>query len=155
MSAVIVLFVLAGSLLAFGLHGVWRGMSARNWPSAAGRMVEAAVIEQQVVSRIRHSLFVPHVRFEYEAIGRSYSSTRVSTIALDHSSSDRESVEAFLLAYAPGMAVVVRVNPEEPSFAVRRHRASFKAIERYLAWALAGVLVLVIAWVVAQLHNAP
>ena len=140
---------LAMFILAFGFAGVFlirygrkqsqQVQASQRWPSTAGRVVQSSVGMQR--GRDGDTDYVPHVRYEYTAMGQAFVGDRIA-VGPVRASNRRAGTEAALARYPVGGTVTVYYNPSNPQEAV---------LERKGATAIAFVLGIVMLAVVACL----
>ena len=109
------LVLLGGGLALWESHEVWRGWSARRWPSVLGRLVEAGARYRPG----RRGGYAPAVRYEYSVGAEALTGERLSygSVPLHHSAAGAERV---LSGMVPGADVPVFHHPRRPDRAVLR-----------------------------------
>jgi hypothetical protein len=100
----LILTLLVNSILLLNIFSARRKASAmQTWPSAPGSIVESEL-------RSRH-IYYPHIVYQYNVMGQTYTGKRISPGPESGSSRARELVAK----YPPGAPVTVYYDPQNPS----------------------------------------
>ncbi len=113
------IFLVVGVLLGgFLLWQLIKGMKAKNWPTAQGKVVSSRVTTN--ISRDsdgdRSTTYGAEINYRYEVDGYEYSGDRRSFA--DYSSSNRRRAEKIIARFAPGAEVDVYYRPDDPEKSV-------------------------------------
>jgi hypothetical protein len=106
---------LGGAFAGWSAWELVRGLRARGWPAAPGRLLEVGAKERQ----IRGRRYVAAVRYEYAVGSAALSGTRLE-FGWDRLYRSPERAVRALGGLVPGAAVPVRYNPRDPRDAVLR-----------------------------------
>jgi hypothetical protein len=136
------LAMIAGFLLWYRAEaGLQR--EARDWPTTAGIVIEAQVVP---VSGRGGRSYAPVARYRYQVAGRSYRSDRIWFAGQGQTWRDADEAAAFLEPYAPGTAVTVTYDPDDPSTAILLHSPHpwpiLLGLPAGLAFLVPGVVIL-------------
>ena len=109
------IFLIVGGLIGgFLLWQLLKGMKAKNWPTAPGKVVDSQITRD--VSRDsdgdRSVTYGADIRYTYEVDGYEYSGDRRSFA--DYSSSNRRRAEKIVARFSPGADVAVYYSPDDP-----------------------------------------
>ena len=113
------IFLVIGVLLGgFLLWQLIKGMKAKNWPTAPGKVVNSRVTRSvsQDSDGDRSTTYGAEINYRYEVDGYEYSGDRRSFA--DYSSSNRRRAEKIVLRFAPGTDVDVYYRPDDPEKSV-------------------------------------
>jgi hypothetical protein len=115
-------FLIVGFLLLYwGYQSYQRSQESKAWPTVPGRVISAEVESYLSSSRSgshhRHQrMYRANVVYEYTALGKAYTSQRVSFG--DYSSSSPAHAEKIVGQYPPQRSVMVYYDPAAPASAV-------------------------------------
>jgi hypothetical protein len=106
---IIVLMLFVNGALLFNIFSARRKASAmQTWPSAPGSIVESELRSRRRGSR---RIYYPHIVYQYNVMGQTYTGKRISPGPESGSSRARELVAK----YPPGAPVTVYYDPQNPS----------------------------------------
>ncbi len=106
---IVVLIFLVNGVLLFNIFSARRKASAmQTWPSAPGNIVESELRSRKRGSR---RIYYPHIVYQYNVMGQTYTGKRISPGTDSGSSRARELVAK----YPPGAPVRVYYDPQNPS----------------------------------------
>lgn len=111
-------------LLGLGFYFQKKAESIDRWPSINGKVIATKVVQSTIEKSLRSNdgatesklSFCPVIEYEYTVNDKRYTSDRLS-LSVDQRSSPRY-LEPILKKYAPGTAVKVFYNPDNPADAV-------------------------------------
>ena len=113
------IFLIVGVLLGgFLLWQLIKGMKAKNWPTAQGRVIDSRVSTSVSYDDDgdRSTTYGAEISYSYDIDGYEYRGNRRSFA--DYSSSNRRRAEKIIARFAPGVDVPVYYNPEDPEKSV-------------------------------------
>jgi hypothetical protein len=122
------LFAVIGvALFAVGLKDVWRAARSRRWPTAPGKVISAEEVQHERKlpeeagggTRIHYDALV---NYEY-TVGKVLIGSTVLRMGLTETSSEARA-QKILARYAPGQALQVSYNPQDPTESVLEPGAS-------------------------------
>ncbi len=109
---ILILTLLVNGILLLNIFSARRKASAmQTWPSAPGSIVESELRSRRRGSR---RIYYPHIVYQYNVMGQTYTGKRISPGPESGSSQARELVTK----YPPGAPVKVYYDPQNPSDAV-------------------------------------
>ncbi|HPA71978.1 MAG TPA: DUF3592 domain-containing protein [Spirochaetota bacterium] len=116
--------VIGIGLLGLGLYFQKKAEAIDRWPSTIGKVTASKVVQRTSQKSLRRNdessqatlSYHPVVEYEYTVDDKKYSSDRLS-LSVDQKSSPQR-LEPILKKYAPGTAVTVFYNPDNPADAV-------------------------------------
>lgn len=117
-------------LSLIGVFAVDRSLSARNWKTTAG-----VIIESRVIDGFDSDSSKPYIAYRYEADGKSYTSSKIAFMFFTGDSFAEKAVAA----YPQNKIVTVYYDPTDPAKAILEPRLSIVAVLTLIA----GVLCLV------------
>lgn len=96
-----------------------------NWPSAAGKVLEARLIESTSTDADGDSstMYRPHVQYEYEVVGARYTNDKINVGMVVSTSSTKKAQET-LARFPVGSTVKVYYNPNDPADSVLEQKSS-------------------------------
>ena len=113
------IFLIVGVVLGgFLLWQLIKGMKAKNWPTAQGRVVDSRVSTSYSYDDDgdRSTTYGAEISYRYDIDGSEYSGHR-RTFS-DFSSSNRRRAEKIVAQYMPGTDVPVYYRPDDPEESV-------------------------------------
>ena len=113
------IFLIVGVLLGgFLLWQLIKGMKAKNWPTAQGRVIDSRVSTSVSYDDDgdRSTTYGAEISYSYDIDGYEYSGHRRSFS--DFSSSNRRRAEKIVARYAPGTNMPVYYRPDDPEESV-------------------------------------
>ncbi len=122
---IFILCIIIGiGLMGLGYYFQKKAEAIENWPGVTGKVIATRVVQATSEKRLRRNdessqpvlTFYPVVEYEYTVNDKKYSSDRLS-LSVDQKSNPK-SFEPILKKYAPGTAVKVFYNPDNPADAV-------------------------------------
>jgi hypothetical protein len=106
---IVVLMLFVNGVLLFNIFSARRKASAmQTWPSAPGSIVESELRSRR---RGNRRIYYPHIVYQYNVMGQTYTGKRISPGPESGSSRARELVAK----YPPGAPVTVYYDPQNPS----------------------------------------
>ncbi len=148
--AAIVFVIPVGLLFAIRpAVGLWRGDASRSWPATDGRIVSSDIKISRTIGYYTpsSSVYLPHIRYEYSAGGRTYTADRFAFGAKGFT--QRDEAERVVERYPVGERVLVHYDPRNPRRVVLEPGVNSRpAIKRVsglgLLLVLIGVLLLLV-----------
>lgn len=134
-------------LTAFGIHRLRIGRRSRDWPTAPGEVTSTGIAAEGGGDDTEVT-YVPELRYEYEAAGERYVSSRHGFGTMP-TFSERSAARAWIdERYPDGGAVTVHYDPDRPDRSVLEPGAgrSLLAVAAGLAVTGAGLLMLLTPW---------
>jgi hypothetical protein len=112
--------ITAAGLAGFAFFGwpVLRGLRVRRWPTAAGKVLESMIEEDESSDSEGDRTRKVTALYAYRVDGKDYESTRLSLISGLVSHKLSSSAQAQLKAFAPGTPVTVHYDPQNHAEAV-------------------------------------
>ncbi len=106
---IVVLMLFVNGALLLNIFSARRKASAmQTWPSAPGNIVESELRSRR---RGNRRIYYPHIVYQYNVMGQTYTGKRISPGPVSGSSRARELVAK----YSPGAPVTVYYDPQNPS----------------------------------------
>ena len=131
-------------LFLLALSSYSQSVSAKNWSSASGKILESYIKEKVKEDRIKYK---PRVRYEFSYLGKVYQG-RSLTSGARYGTRDKAHAEQLLEPYSVGAEVQVYFNPKKPSrnaLAVNSQEPSLNFLAVCTAMMVCSLLFLILS----------
>jgi hypothetical protein len=113
----VIIFILGLIMGPFGMFQLRKALKAQKWPSVTGVIAESRLISKRMGRKFRGgSVFVPVIKYDYEADGRSYRGSKI--YFMQGYSNIYRNGQKYIDRYPEGCSVKVYYNPKDPQTAV-------------------------------------
>ncbi len=126
MGLFILVFIGGGGYLIYrSIQDRKKAKASLSWPSTTGRVIESRVIESRSTDSDGDisTTYKPYIRYEYQVVGATFTSDKLSIGPAVSTSNYRKSEEK-VRRMPPGTPVTVFYNPDDPIDAVLEQRSN-------------------------------